>query len=316
MHIRPFRNSDLPDLAQLWNQCGNRVRNSLVVTATAIEVVLLSRPFFNPDFLLIATEGSQIVGALHWLPAPDVSAANVQPEGVICSVLTRESPQAMQIANGLFAEVESRARLQGIRRLILGQASEHWTGYAGLGSYTLGGGIPETEVQLQQWARENGYSVERHLETYALRAAYFRPAMDRELIALRRSTAIQRRNDITDQPFRIACAISHLETHRFFAVERTGTILAEAEFMLGDPEMQVVNSGTALLHQWRGTAQNPTLAKTALRFLLTTAAAELIAARTTEIFASIDANDPHAKIELTSAGFTLDHRGFIFAKTL
>jgi hypothetical protein len=279
-------------------------------------VVLLSRPYFNPNFLLLATQGKQIVGALHWLPVPVSSSPNALPLAAICSLLTQESTQATHIATALLAEVESQARSLGVRRLAFGQATEYWTGYAGMGNYTLGGGIPETEAQLQQWARDNGYSVERHLDTYVLRAASFRPAMDRELVALRRSTAIQRRNDITDQPFRIASAISHLETHRFFAVERTGAILAEAEFMLGDPEMQVVHSGIALLHQWKGTAQNPMLAKTALRFLLTSVAAELIAARTTEIYASIDGNDPNAKLELTSAGFTLDHLGFIFAKTL
>jgi hypothetical protein len=167
---------------------------------------------------------------------------------------------------------------------------------------------------MQHWARENGFTVERHLETYVLRAVNYRPAMDRDLIALRRSTSVQRRNDITDQPFRIASAISHLEIHRFLAVERSGAVIAEAEFMLGDPEMLVVSGGVALLNQWKSSGQTPEKARTAIRLLLSVAAAELISARTMEIYATIDANDQNNRLDLTSASFTLDHRGFIFGK--
>ncbi len=235
---------------------------------------------------------------------------------VVASMAVSPGGEQDTAAAQLLNAAQESATANGAQRLLMGQSPDHWTGYAGMGRHSMGGGVPDDDADLQRWARQGGFQAEQQLQTHVVPAYDYRPAMDRELIAIRRSATVDRRRDVTDQPFRIASAMSHLELHRFVARQRTGAMMAEADILIGDPEMMVVNSGMAILSRWQSYGVTTEQSKAVIRYVVSSALSELIAERTNQITATVFAADSTQIQLLGSAGFVLDHRGTVFSKNI
>lgn len=281
------------------------------MTLAIVEVVILSRPYFSPEHLLIASINKQDVGFLHWLPLPESTG-----EGVVANIAIIGTGQQDQIAASLLEHACLQASRAGNRKLLFGQAPEHWTGYAGVGRYGMGGGIPEGDLRGTQWALAGHFHPRRRLESYRLDLTTYRATYDRELFAMRRTSKVERRRDVTDQPFRIAAAMSHMEMNRFIATTQSGQQIARAEVLLGDPEMMIVSGKAALLNRWEGLSARPSERDAAVRFVFSSMIAELIADRIEYIQATIEANRPDDARLLESVGFQLDQRGVIYTQSL
>lgn len=315
--VRYFRNYDAPAVADLWSARRRELGNPAPVSLTAIEVVVLGRPYFSNNNLLIAEQpdsNGSIVGYAHWmLSAHDPSVAVVA--GIAASGNERD-----EVASKLLEKIFTESQQAGATQVVLGQAPEHWTGYAGLDQCGTASGIPQQDSTTRRWANQAGFTPTRELISHHLMLASYRPAFDRELLALRRSAMVDRRRDVTDQPFRIASAMSHLEMHRFVATERSGAVMAEAEMLLADPEMMIVSGGTVLLTRWRASAANSTRtasnSSAAVRFVLSSAISELAAERTTKIQATTEADSVDDNQTLNAVGFQIEQRGTIFSRAI
>lgn len=309
--IRTFRNSDTPIILRLWNQYRAEAGLYPPMTTATVEVVVLNRPYFDPQQLLIASIDGRDCGFLHWLPLPDSPQ-----KAVVANIAVTRREQQDELAAELLVQACQKAQTQGVATMLLGQAPEYWTGYAGVGRYGMGGGIPETDHLAVRWARSANFQSHRSLEAYKLELASYRPVFDRELLAMRRTSKVERKRDITDVPFRVAAAMSHMELHRFVAVSQQGKQLAQAEILLGDPEMMIVSGKAALLSGWHGFAQRPSENQAALKFVISAAIGDLVAERIESLQATIEAGDSEPAAMLTSVGFSLEQRGTIYCRSL
>lgn len=309
--IRPFRNVDVPAVRRLWNEQRAESGLQTPLSSTSLEVAILNRPFFAAEQLLIASDESKPVGFVHWL-----SSAEDATEAIVANLAVSDGRQRDEIAEALLRAAVEAARRAGSRRVLIGQAPEHWTGYAGIAVDGLGGGVPQSDETLQGWAQHAGFAPERVLANYRLNMATYRPAYDRELLSLRRTATVGRRIDLPDLPFRVASAISHLQLHRFVAERRDGQRIAEADVMVGDPEMLLVTGSAALLTRWTAIPPCPDGCSAAMRFVLASAMLELAAERVSDVQATIDVSDRQSKELLQRTGFSLDHRGILFARSL
>ena len=314
--IRSFRNYDAPVVARLWNDHRSSIGIESPVGMTTLEVIVLGRPFFTENSLLTACDGAEVVGYIHW-----VLSAEDPKKAVIAAVAVAGRADRDAIAGQLIESAMQAAKQAGAVEVLLGKAPEHWTGYDGLGRSGSTSGILENDVAVRRWASASGFRPARELVSLALMLASYRPAIDRDLLALRRSASVDRRRDVTDQPFRIASAMSHLEVHRFVASERSGSVIADADLLVGDPEMMIVSGGTVLLSRWRSRRLgpgllNPSAAAAAIRLVLTSAISELVAERITKIQATIEANNQVDADALRTVGFDVEHRGTIFQRTI
>lgn len=310
--IRHFRNYDAPAVADLWTAQRRELGIDSPVSLTVVEAVVLGRPFFTEKNLLIASEAGGVRGFAHWL-----LAANSPEVAVIAGLAVGQHANRDETARRLLEETAKEAAQAGATQLLLGQAPEHWTGYSGLGRCGAGIGIAENDTATRRWARESGFEPSRELVSYVLNLATYRPVFDRDLLALRRVASVDRRRDVTDQPFRIATAMSHLEMHRFVATQRGGAVISEADMLVSDPEMMVVSGGTVLLSQWRTTAGvSGGPGSAAIRYLLSTAIGELASERTNKIQATIEADNTYDAETLRAIGFEVEQRGTIFCRSL
>ena len=308
--VRYFRNYDAPAVAQLWSARRRELGGDPPVSQTAMEVIVLGRSYFSAKNLLIAESEGATVGYAHWV----LSAENPRTS-VIAGIATTSAANRDQIAQSLIDKVVEESKSAAAAEVLLGQAPEHWTGYAGLDRCGTGSGIAQNDSNTRRWAEQNRFVPARELVSHTLLLASYRPAFDRELLALRRTATVDRRRDVTDQPFRIASAMSHLEMHRFVAVERTGIVLAEAEMLLADPEMMIVSGGTVLLSGWR-TPDVSATSQAAVRFVLSSAISELAAERTTKISATTEAKNTAETEILRAVGFQVEQHGTIFRRPL
>lgn len=307
--IRPFRNTDVPVVVRLWNEQRADAGLRMPLSAALLEVAILNRTFFDPHQLLIASTEGECRGFVHW-----VTSAEDASDAVVANLAVPGGRLRDEVAGALLQAAVDAARCAGARRILVGQAPEHWTGYAGVAVEELGGGVPEADTAMQNWAKQAGFMPQRVLLSYSLDMASYRPAYDRELIALRRTATIGRRTDLPELPFRIASAMSHLQLHRFVAERRGGERIAEADVMTGDPEMLVVTGSSALLTRWTAVPPAPHGSSPATRFVLASAMSELAGERVSRVQATIDETDRQSKELLQRTGFALDHRGIVFAR--
>lgn len=281
------------------------------MTLATVEVVILNRPYFSPSHLLLADVDGKAVGFLHWLPLPEDSN-----QAVIANLAVIRHSSEDAIAEALIDAAIHHAQNMGIQRVLLGQAPEHWTGYAGVGRYGLGGGIPENEKKAIHWAEACRFSPSRQLTTFKLDLLGYRPAFDRDLLAMRRTSKIERRRDVTDHPYRISAALSHMETQQFVAISQTGRPMARATLLLGDPEMMIVSGKAAILTSWGAETSTTLSAASSLRFVISAAVSELIAERLESLLVTVEANDHPAEELLQSLGFAVEQKGTIFSRDL
>lgn len=309
--IRPFRNTDVPVVRRLWNEQRAEAGVRIPLSTASLEVAVLNRPFFAPHQLLIASADGESRGFVHW-----VTSAGDATEAIIANVAVPSGADRDEVAGALLQAAINAARGAGARRVLIGQAPEHWTGYAGVAVEGTGGGVPESDTALEGWARQAGFEQERVLLNYRLNMATYRPAYDRELLSLRRVATVGRRTDLPELPFRVASAMSHLQLNRFVAERRGGERIAEADVMTGDPEMLVVTGSAALLTRWTAIPPVPHASSAAVRFVLASAMVELAAERVSHVQATVDATDRQSNELLQRTGFSLDHRGILFARSI
>ena len=62
---RIFRNSDPPHLADIWRTHAGRRGLMQPMTAALLEELVLSKPYFDPQGLIVATDGNHPVGFAH-----------------------------------------------------------------------------------------------------------------------------------------------------------------------------------------------------------------------------------------------------------
>lgn len=309
--IRPFQNIDVPMVCRLWNEHRAELQIPANLSPLALEVTVLGRPFFDSRRLLIAFEGKTPLGFVHWM-----FAAENAGEAVVANLAVPPSDRRDEVADALLHATIEAASAEGAHRLVLGQAPDHWTGYAGVAVHGVGGGVPESDVAVARWAANAGFKPSRQLLNYRLETSTYRPAYDRELIGLRRTVTVEHRLEVSNLPFRVASALSHLQLHRFIARQRGGDCIAEADLLLGDPEMLVVTSGVALLTRWTANPPTPGRPSPAVRFVLASAIAVLLGERITHIEATVEATDAGSSGLLQQIGFTLDHRGVVFTRPI
>ncbi len=122
--FRRFLNTDPPALADVWNE-SHTARGSFPLRTPAIlERWILSKPYFDPDGLIVAVDTSdnnRVVGyALAGFGPNDALTALNYEHGVICSVAVRPSAGRKHLGVDLVKKCEEYLTQRGAKRLRAG----------------------------------------------------------------------------------------------------------------------------------------------------------------------------------------------------
>ncbi len=309
--IRRFRNADLPALARLWTEHfqSQGLPFTAAVSAIIFEQAVMSRLFFEPEGFLVATDrqGSPS-GFAHWLANPhDPDSGNI----VALCLLPEIDPGPVGAA--LLTACEAAMREAGKTTAWGGATQSDWTGYAGLPPLGPGEGILDADRRAVALFQQAGYAPQRRLTRYQIELAGYRPPVDRALMSLRRSTAVETGMHLPAQ-WRRAAAFSHVDIERFTAKGRNGETVAWAELLIGDPEAKIFPLGTAILDRWESEASFDPQA--AVRFIIANSLKDLAARRIERVEAIADDRHPDRNHLLRSLRFEPRDAGTLFSKRL
>ncbi len=119
--LRPFRPSDLPALVALWNRCFADSPNFITLTEADFLRRVGTVPGFDPARLLLATEGSDLLGYVHYGPRLEYwegdSLRTVPAEGHIYALVA--PPGATELLQTLLEVAGQRLTEEGAQRVLL-----------------------------------------------------------------------------------------------------------------------------------------------------------------------------------------------------
>ena len=120
---RRFRNTDPPALADVWNESHTARGAYPLRTPAILERWVLSKPYFDHDGLIVATDEAtgrvQGYALAGFAPAADLTALAFA-EGVICSVAVRPTERRKGVGKGLVRACETYLTGKGARTLRAG----------------------------------------------------------------------------------------------------------------------------------------------------------------------------------------------------
>src|SRR5436309_2328098 len=117
LRLRRFRNDDPPKLAAIWNDAFTGRGTYPLRSLAPLERCVLSKPYFDPDGLIVAEDDGTPVGFVHaGFGANDQETACDRSRGVICAIAVRSTHRRRGIGSQLLRQAEEYLAARGTPR--------------------------------------------------------------------------------------------------------------------------------------------------------------------------------------------------------
>jgi len=252
--IRPFQNSDLPGIFEVWIRHWKAARQTPPVSVSILERAILSRNFFHPSRLLVGLADKQVIAWAHSFPDAPASStdnaaeseADAYGSATIAAICFADEP-GLAICDQLLRAVETDLRDSGMKEIRVGPVRDDHNGYAGLAPVGHGIGVPSSDARTGSLLSRNGYHVARSIDRMVVQTSTYRPPVNRLFLQLRRSTRLDH-VPVLPSDDRVNAALSHFDIERHILIDyQQQRTLAMCGLWMGDPEVQVMESSRAIL---------------------------------------------------------------------
>ncbi len=190
-HFRPFRNSDPPQIAEIWRDQPPQRGLMQPITPALLEQLVFAKQYFDPAGLILALEGEVPVGFVHAGFGADESQAAVETDlGSTYLLMLRAGYRDPALADELLTHAESYLRSRGASVLYGGGIRPLNAFYLGLYGGSELPGVLATDPVLHDACRRNGYREIDQVDVMQLELANFRPPITRSQRVLRREMVI------------------------------------------------------------------------------------------------------------------------------
>ncbi len=221
IEYRPFLNTDLPGIVNVWKQQRPQKAIAQTMFLTQMETCVLSKPFFDPAGLIVAIKADSILGFVHCgFPAnEDRSDLNYQ-RGIICLLLTIDGPDQMEICNRLIELGEEYLAKRGSTISLTGTDFPMSPFYLGLYGGSNVPGILTVNQPVIQVFESRGYSHQSRILVMQRSLHDFRAAQDRRQVSIRRSFRIEQDLDPLSSNWWEACTLGNTNRSVFHLIDR------------------------------------------------------------------------------------------------
>lgn len=163
IEYRPFRNTDPPELTDLWNFGRLGPGAALEFPNEAFDMLVLAEPYFDRRGMILAWDGRELVGFVHaGFGANPEGTAIATDQGVICAVLVRMDYRHQGIGRQLVAKAEEYLRSRGASQIFAGESGRRNPFYLGLYGGAESAGFLESDLNAAPFMAAMGYQpVER-----------------------------------------------------------------------------------------------------------------------------------------------------------
>lgn len=214
---RTFRNTDPPQLAEIWRSQGSQRGLMQPMSATVFEQLVLAKPTFDPQGLTVATEAGRPIGFAHAAFGPTSDQSNLSTEkGGVSMLMTRRPDGNPAVASELLARSEQYLRSRGAKTLLAGGVRPLDPFYLGLYGGSQMSGILASDVHGQELFSTHGYQDVGRTLIWHRELSGFRPSVDRKLMQVRRRCcALQAIPDPLPKTWWEACTYGGFDRTRF-----------------------------------------------------------------------------------------------------
>jgi len=309
LEIRSFCNADVPRLAMLWVIHHTVYRPAPLVTPAIWEQAIAARHFFMPERLLVATWNGEPVAWCQWFVGNDLTAA-------LAAICFDTSPQAEQAAIDLLAECQRQAAAAGLTTMVAGISKDSRFGYQGLDPIGQGIGIDVADDRVNQLLEQAGFEEQQRLDRWEVATEAYRPPINRESLALRRSTRLE----VTAPPAATpaeASAMYHFDIQRYQLFPlRGGAPLAMADLWVSDPEIHVMSIHQAVLGAMASDIEDSVAREAALRYLIASLVPLLAQQHVLALHRSVLAGNREEQARLSALQFRRTGAGRLMSKRI
>ena len=192
--------------------------------------LVLSKPYFDNNGLIVAEEEGGIVGIIHAGFGPTPARNDLSTDvGVLCMLIVEDSNRRQGIARELVALAEAYLVERGARVILAGGLRPWAPFYLGLYGGSELPGVLESDVAAQDFFMAIGYRPQCHCAVFHVDLTSFRPPIDRRQMRIRRATQIENVDDPTPDDWWQACLFGSFECTRHGLFDRaSGRMIASA----------------------------------------------------------------------------------------
>ena len=162
------------------------------MSATLFDQLILSKPYFDREGLIVAVDDERPVGFIHAGFGPTDDEMDLSTElGVICLLLVRPDVDQDAIAAELLARGEAYLRARGANLLYAGGIRPLVPFYWGLYGGSEMPGVLDSDAWMQTLYQSHGYRPIDRVTIFHRDLAGFRPTVDRRQMQIRRSNRLE-----------------------------------------------------------------------------------------------------------------------------
>lgn len=222
IEYRAFRNTDLPQLAEIWRSHSTSRGLMQPMSMAALERYVVSKPTFDPPGLVVAADEGKLVGFAHAGFGPGSEGATLSTDSGVTSLVMLRPDADLAIGGRLLERCEQYLRGRGAKTLHGGGRYPLSPFYLGLYGGSEMSGVLESDPAANQIFTAAGYRPAGRSLVLNRDLAGFRPVVDRIQIQIRRTTRLETTVDPPATTWWDAVMFEPFERSRWALVEREG----------------------------------------------------------------------------------------------
>lgn len=176
MRIREFENTDLEQMASLWNASLAFQGWSCDVTPETLQKFIVDKPIFNPRELVFAEESGQLLGFVHFGPDCWAEPEPGYERGFLFMIAVAPDHQRKGVASALMDRAMSELAGKGSKELFAMCSYPYFCFYGELWGPSAGHGVLETNEPAKSLLRKHGFQPGARNICYEKRLPEVRPA--------------------------------------------------------------------------------------------------------------------------------------------
>ncbi len=221
IEYRAFLNTDLPGIVSIWKH--QRVQRAFAQTMynDLFERTVLSKPFFDPEGLIMAIQDGEPAGFVHCGFGPNEDRSDLdQSNGIICLLLTTANRQKFEICNQLIERAEQYLCRHGSHTIFTGSVFPFSPFYLGLYGGSNVPGILSGHQAIIDVFNSRGYRQQKQVLVMQRSLHNFRAVLDRQQTTVRRSVRIEQDQDPLAANWWEACTLGSTNRCVFHLIDR------------------------------------------------------------------------------------------------
>lgn len=158
VEYRNFRNTDPPQLVELWNASLPNRGAVALRGSNLLERHVFAKPFFDPAGVILAEENQRVVGYGHFggCQSPD----GKEVHGVVCAMAVAPSHRRRGIGSQILYRGEEYLLLHGAKQILAGGHGALSPFYAGLYGGSDSPGFLKSDIAAEPFFKRHRYGVQ------------------------------------------------------------------------------------------------------------------------------------------------------------